>query len=111
MPWSEIREVLSQLRTVRSIEPISIETHDRAADRASPKGATPEFRQRNARASVSEMLTEMIERHRDELEAQATCGAISRRPTPRLANTRTSTACSRGGFRTPVDTEGSLRAA
>jgi hypothetical protein len=29
MLWSEIREVLSQLRTVCSIEPISIETHAR----------------------------------------------------------------------------------
>jgi hypothetical protein len=38
MPWSEIREVLSQLRTVCSIEPISIETHDRAVHIAERHG-------------------------------------------------------------------------
>ncbi len=30
MPWSEIREVLSLLRAVCAIEPITIETHERA---------------------------------------------------------------------------------
>jgi predicted nucleic acid-binding protein len=30
MPFSEIREVLSQVRAVCTIEPITIETHDRA---------------------------------------------------------------------------------
>lgn len=30
MPWSEIRDVLSQIRRVCAIEPITLETHDRA---------------------------------------------------------------------------------
>lgn len=30
MPWREIREVLSHIRAVSAIEPITIETHDRA---------------------------------------------------------------------------------
>lgn len=38
MPWSEIRDVLSQLRAVCSIEPISIETHDRAVHIAERHG-------------------------------------------------------------------------
>jgi predicted nucleic acid-binding protein len=30
MPWSEIRDVLAQIRRVCAIEPITLETHDRA---------------------------------------------------------------------------------
>ena len=30
MPWTEIREVLAQIRAVCAVEPITIETHDRA---------------------------------------------------------------------------------
>jgi predicted nucleic acid-binding protein len=30
MPWAEIREVLAQIRAVCAVEPISIETHERA---------------------------------------------------------------------------------
>lgn len=38
MPWSEIREVLSLLRAVCAIEPITIETHERAVQIAERYG-------------------------------------------------------------------------
>lgn len=38
MPWSEIREVLSLLRSVCAIEPITIETHERAVQIAERYG-------------------------------------------------------------------------
>jgi predicted nucleic acid-binding protein len=30
MPWAEIREVLAQVRAVCAVEPLTVETHDRA---------------------------------------------------------------------------------
>jgi predicted nucleic acid-binding protein len=38
MPWSEIRDVLSQVRAVCAVHPVSIETHERALSLAERYG-------------------------------------------------------------------------
>jgi predicted nucleic acid-binding protein len=38
MSWEEIREILSQVRTVCAVEPLSVETHDQAVQLAHKHG-------------------------------------------------------------------------
>jgi predicted nucleic acid-binding protein len=38
MPWSEVRDVLTQIRAVCAVEPITLETHDRAVQIAERYG-------------------------------------------------------------------------
>ena len=38
MSWEEIREILSQVRAVCAVEPLSVETHDQAVQLAHKHG-------------------------------------------------------------------------
>lgn len=38
MPWTEIREVLDQVRAVCAVEPVTVQTHDQALDIAARHG-------------------------------------------------------------------------
>jgi len=77
MSWVEIREVLAQIRAVCAVEPVTVETHDRALRIAERYGLSIYDSLIVSAAVLSYQIRSMVNRHEPRVDARP--AAASRR--------------------------------